>query len=355
VKPSESQNTLDSVSKDLFSLVTLFKGVDTINTLESYRLLERVLSEQCNVTGQEDTPVEIKKPKEIPSSSLQNPSDPDASYSGHKGQGYHVQVMETFSEETQKTDEPLKLITYVHVEPAHNSDANALSPAIESVKERELLPEKLLADSLYGSDENVQNAEENGVQLIAPTMGSPKEGNLSLSEFTFTEKGYVQSCPAAHQPEKTYKKVGRFIAAFNSEVCTGCPLRERCPTKSGKRFHYLRYTPKELRIAKRRAYEDTEEFKGIYRYRSGVEATMSEYDRRTGVKKLRVRGLRAVRFCAVLKALGVNLFRATAARGRKYSPEQCPDRPERQPNYLFTMLVLFVKEQFWRYEHKLCL
>jgi hypothetical protein len=41
---------------------------------------------------------------------------------------------------------------------------------------------------------------------------------------------------------------------------------------------------------------------------------MSEYDRRTGVKYLRVRGCRAVRFCATLKAVVVNIFRATAVR-----------------------------------------
>ncbi|MBU4425900.1 MAG: hypothetical protein L6406_15965 [Desulfobacterales bacterium] len=41
---------------------------------------------------------------------------------------------------------------------------------------------------------------------------------------------------------------------------------------------------------------------------------MSEYDRRTGVKHLKVRGLKAVRFCATLKAIGVNIFRATAVR-----------------------------------------
>lgn len=81
-----------------------------------------------------------------------------------------------------------------------------------------------------------------------------------------------------------------------------------------EKFYYLRYTEKELRISQRRAYEDTEEFKDRYRWRSGIEATMSEYSRRTGVKRLRVRGLKAVRFCATLKALAVNIFRATIFR-----------------------------------------
>ena len=39
---------------------------------------------------------------------------------------------------------------------------------------------------------------------------------------------------------------------------------------------------------------------------------MSEFDRRTGVKRLRVRGLKAVRFSAVVKALGLNILRAAA-------------------------------------------
>jgi len=45
---------------------------------------------------------------------------------------------------------------------------------------------------------------------------------------------------------------------------------------------------------------------------TGQTKGIAEYDRRTGVKHLRVRGLKAVRFCATLKALGVNIFRAAA-------------------------------------------
>ena len=77
-----------------------------------------------------------------------------------------------------------------------------------------------------------------------------------------------------------------------------------------------------MRIANRRRYEDSEEFKDRYRWRAGVEATMSEYDRRTGVKHLRVRGLKAVRFSATLKALGVNIFRAAVVRAVNMMPEQ---------------------------------
>ena len=64
-------------------------------------------------------------------------------------------------------------------------------------------------------------------------------------------------------------------------------------------------------IAQRRSHQQSLEFADRYRWRAGIEGTMSAYDRLTGVKRLQVRGLKAVRFGATLKAVGVNLFRAT--------------------------------------------
>jgi|GEM_PF-5900432 len=52
---------------------------------------------------------------------------------------------------------------------------------------------------------------------------------------------------------------------------------------------------------------------------------MSSYDRVTGVKRLRVRGLKAVRFCAILKALGVNILRAAAFRGEGIGQNEAVD------------------------------
>ena len=97
-----------------------------------------------------------------------------------------------------------------------------------------------------------------------------------------------------------------------------------------------------MRIARRRIYEQSDEFKDRYRWRAGVEATMSEYDRRTGVKHLRVRGLKAVKFCATLKALGVNIFRAVRKEAK-------PD-PGRQNSGVSDLnhAIFIIKEHFVR-------
>jgi len=341
VKPSESAKTLASVSNDLFHLMEQFNGHPDITAMHSYKLCERVLKEQCSVKD-DGMQVTVKRPKEIPSDSLQNPSDPDATYSGHKGQGYQVQVMETYGTEKETRDKNLNLITYVHVEPAHESDAHALIPAIESSKERSRAPEELLADTLYGGDENCQKAAQQGVEIISPTKGTKEKDGITLSDFDLNEKGDVVSCPQGHTPVKTKKKKTRHTAVFDSHHCSTCPFQEACPVKKGTRYHYLRYTDKEMRLAQRRAYEHTDEFKDRYRWRAGSEATMSEYDRRTGVKHLRVRGFKAVRFCATVKAIGVNIFRAAAVRKALNTAKAAPGRV--LPTLMHVIFV--VKERF---------
>lgn len=319
VKPSDSAKTLKTVSADLYDLIEQFKDQPKVCEMHSYKLMQRVLNEQCNVQS-DDTGcrVTVKKPKEIPSDSLQNPSDPDATYSGHKGQGYQVQIMETFSrsEDEQEKEKTLDLITHVAAEKACEHDSKALMPAIEDTQQRELGPEKVLGDTLYGSDDNHQKASESQVELIAPTHNPGRSDDIPLSQFSFDENGRVLTCPAGKAPyEVRYKKkTQRFSARFALKDCNTCPHVDHCPVIPGKKNNFLRYSDKDYRLAERRRHEASKEFIDIYRYRAGVEATMSQYDKLTGVKRLRVRGLKAVRYCATLKATGLNLLRAASVR-----------------------------------------
>lgn len=322
VKPSESSKTLIEISKDLYNLIEQFKDCPDIEAMYSYKMLERVLNEQCNLVNdpQGGQKVDIKPPKDISSNSLQNPSDPDATYSGHKGQGYQAQVTETFTktEDENEKAKTLNLITAIEVEPASASDANAFIPIMESIQERNLCPKEIQADSLYGSDENHQAAQSEGIDLVAPTMGTTPKDKFSLSDFNLADDGHIIECPEGHAPtHKTRKgdqKAERLIQAFPLDTCMNCPSLQNCPVKPGKKYAYYRYSAKSARIAQRRQHEQTDEFKSQYRWRAGVEATMSELDRRTGLKRLRYRGMKSVRFAATMKAVGINIFRATVAR-----------------------------------------
>ncbi len=318
VKPSESAKTLQQVSADLYDLIEHFKDQKTVCNMHSYKLMQRVLAEQCDVqTDEHSSKVTVKKPKQISADSLQNPCDPDAAYSGYKGQGYQVQVMESFTrtEDKHQKEKTLNLITHVAVEKACEHDSNALIPAIEDTEQQGLKPKTILADTLYGGDDNSELAKMHDVELVSPTF--KKDKNRGLSYFRFDDQGRVTSCPAGHSSVKVSykKKTKRYSACFDLNHCIACPHVANCPVKAGKKnYYFLRYSDKDYRLAVRRRFENSEQFIDTYRWRAGVEATMSQYDALTKVKRLRVRGFKAVRFCATLKAAGLNMLRAATAR-----------------------------------------
>jgi len=326
VKPSEATPTVQQIADDLFSLVERFKSDKKIQHLHAYRLLTRVLSEQCRVVGSgNDQKVEIKPPQEVPSDSLQNPSDSDATYDGHKGQGYQIQMMETYqpvnADGKRDTTKP-NLITYTMVEPAHKPDEHALQPALENTQSRGCGPDEAQGDASYGSDQNVQEAQAKGVSIIAPTKGASTTPARKLKDFTFDDSAHtVISCPEGHPPEKVKRmRSQRISARFSKAHCSVCPRHATCPVVIRKNGAYLRYDEKQYRLARRRAYEQTPEFLEKYRWRAGIEGTISHYKKDFGAGRLRVRGLAQVRFVAVLKALGLNIRRAAKALAQTFFP-----------------------------------
>ena len=315
VKPSESGQTLDQLAIDVFVLTQHFSSLSTVQDMSSFKLLLRLLKEQCLIDDSSESKVVARPNKEIPSDSLQNPSDPDAGYSSHKGQGYQVQVVENYSDSDK--EKQLSLVTHVTVESADQHDTNALLPAIEDLKAGDMAPDELLADSLYGSDSNCEKAmDKHGTRVIAPAMPGNRK-YMHLADFSLDNQGRIINCPADIIPDLVKKTKRGFSAAFPVVVCLECEAFSRCPVSKGKKACYYRYKKKDIRLARRRQNENSDAFRDKYRYRAGVEATMSEYDRRTGVKHLRVRGMKAVRFAAVMKAIGLNIFRASRHRKSK--------------------------------------
>jgi len=122
----------------------------------------------------------------------------------------------------------------------------------------------------------------------------------------------VISCPQGKSPERITQKGEKVIAVFAAAACLTCPCQDRCPAVEGKKGFYLRYKRKQVRLAVRRAFEKTDAFKQKYRWRAGEEGTNSLAKQKTGLGKLRVRGMKAVRFAVTLKWLGVNILRASA-------------------------------------------
>ena len=91
---------------------------------------------------------------------------------------------------------------------------------------------------------------------------------------------------------------------FDPAICEICDHRDYCRVGLND-DRKLEYTPKQLRLAKRREVEESEEFREKYRWRSGIEAVNAKLKRMMGMGRLRVRGLARV--------LGWNIFQSARA------------------------------------------
>ena len=194
-------------------------------------------------------------------------------------------------------------------------------PMLDQLKESKLLPEVMLADTLYGSDENVQAAETRGVELAAPIPGCEPEidpAALTLDDFAVDERtGRVEACPQGHTPlvVERNEEAGTTRIEMAPEVCGGCPFRNACPIHKTRDGRYtLEFTDKAHRLAGRRREQETPVFTERYARRSGIESTNSGLKNRLGLKRLRVRGRGSVFRVILHKVAGWNVLRAAAAQ-----------------------------------------
>ena len=140
----------------------------------------------------------------------------------------------------------------------------------------------MLADTAYGSDENVEACRKSGIQLISPVSGK---------------------APAA-------KPTGAAPAASGNPAGTG---PDNAPSGGSPQVPDTR----KERLEQRRAEQQTEAWKKEYAKRSGQEGVNRALDRKTGIKQLVVRGKRAVSMALYLKTIGWNILKAGQTYARR--------------------------------------
>jgi hypothetical protein len=305
-RSTEAPRRLEQAALDVYALVHGFDNHPAVSRMESFVLLRRLYMDQC-VPPTTKKPEKVELQKDVSSSSLQSPSDPDVTY-GHKGKGYEVQLTETCVE-----GNPFQVVTAVSVNGANESDQHQVVPALEQTERTcGTAPEELHTDAGYASGDNILRAKEHGTNLLAP-IGSkePDEERVNLGHFDFDEAGeQVTSCPigcvpVAHQTTRGMTRLAVFMAV----QCRGCPFRDVCPTETRGYKRVLPFKPAEVAVARRRVEQATPTFKERHKIRSGIEATNSELKRCHGLRKLRVRRKPRVSLSVRMKALALNIKR----------------------------------------------
>ncbi|MCK6593131.1 MAG: transposase, partial [Polyangiaceae bacterium] len=328
-KSDEARRRLDVCGRDAYRVLSVCEG-KAAGKLKEVETLKRLFEEQCKLveddqqpsdddadSEQGGVPVVVKEPKDISSASLQTPHDPDATYSGHKGKGYEVQIAETCHAENE-----VEILTHVDVTPSFESDASATIPVLNDLAERGLQPQELVADTTYGSAENAVYAARLGTELVSPVSGSTPtevapaaaedERTLTPADFTIDLREQTALCPAG-VPALSVEAVderGKVVELrFDADKCVSCPFVGRCPAKLEAEGDAttVRVNLEKANLEQRRRAEARGELRPRYRIRAGIEATNSELKRKHGLGRLRVRGRARVALAVYFKALACNV------------------------------------------------
>ena len=272
---------IQEAATDIADLIARFGENEKMNERPSFLALTRVFSEHCEVTVTEMAVVLPKASDENGQSArvMQNPSDLDAGYDGHKGPGYQVQISQAYD----TGEEGAGIIVGCVPQSAAESDSASLEPVYEQQKRMGTLPEKLLADTAYGSQAHVEMSAEIGIQLVSPAGG--------------TLNAETQCVAAGIQTE------GNPLAAQEA---------------------------KKAALNQRRAEQETPEWKQEYAKRSGVEGVHEALDRITGIKDLNVRGIQAVAMAVFFKVTGWNISAAAkiALKRRKKAEKEASQKKD---------------------------
>jgi transposase len=258
--------------------------------------------------------------KDMPSPAglISSPYDTDARYSTKRGMewvGYKVHFTETCD-----ADRP-RLIVNVETTPATTPDDNMIEEVHESEKGRDLLPGEHLVDKGYTDSEVlVSSAREYGVTIVGPVAEDPSwqaraGAGFDKGSFVVDWEREVVTCPEGKEsiswlPHTDRQSGMAFEARFARADCTPCPFREQC-TRSKQEPRIIGLLPREQHEALQAARREqgTEEFRGRYAARAGIEGTHEQANRRCGLRRCRYIGEAKAHLQHLLTAAAINVVR----------------------------------------------
>ena len=249
---------LERIGQDMASVIVFFSEHKEISGFKSFTAVKRLFAEHYappeNKDGRHTLRPKSQDKDGGSGGTLQNTSDEDAGYSGHKGAGYQAQIAQSLPPVNEEGEqEGPGLITGLLPESAGENDSAAVKKVLDQQDSVGLKGDSVLADTAYGSDANVLACLERDVELISPVNGAPPRVENSKH---------------------------------------GCSRKEKA---------------RKERLKERRDAEQTDEWKDEYAKRSGIEGLNRALDLTCGFKRLRVRGMDAVKVALFLKGAGWNI------------------------------------------------
>ena len=216
-------------AEDLHFVITRFADRPDHTNRSTYKALVTIFAQQCELSG-EKVVVKTKTGGDC----IQNPSDLDATYSGHKGPGYQVQLAETCV-----PDNEVQLITA-----ALPQTACELGRGGGRADARPTGASRAVARGNAGRHALHQRRERAGRRwrgawtwsVRSPAVCRSRTPALTVDDFAWDERtGTIDACPAGHKPTSCCARAGEATTLTRIEMpasaCCRVPVSEAMPDR----------------------------------------------------------------------------------------------------------------------------
>lgn len=318
----ERQALAEMMGVDGHDLLAAIYGADApewLRQVPAVEILRRVWVQQFYV---EEGQVKWREAGDLPPAPLmiESPYDTEAHFSTKRETdwvGSKVHLTETCDPDTPN------LITHVETTPATTPDVSVTGKIHEALAKKDLLPGEHLIDAGYpDANHLVTSKKKHGIDLCGPVrqdtswQAGTNQG-FDLTHFTIDWDAQTVTCPVGKlsQGWSLSRDRGNNVihVRFAPKDCEACAQRSQC-TRAKKGPRTLKLWPKEqheaLQAARQR--QTTDEFRQHYATRSGVEGSISQGTRRSGLRRSRYIGLAKTHLQHVLTGAGINLARVVA-------------------------------------------
>jgi len=182
---------------------------------------------------------------------------------------------------------------------------------------RRLRPTRVIADTTYGTIENIRAIEESGIRAYMPLPDWEHQRDYyGPGQFTYDREHDVYVCPqnTPLRPVRRSYQQERVQYRAQAAVCNACPVKGACTASDEGRVVHRSFHAEYLDRV--RGYHETEDYKKAMRQRKvWIEPLFGEAKQWHGMRQFRLRGLKKVNMEGLLVATGQNLKRLLQAEG----------------------------------------
>ena len=300
LKKEEVESKTEALLTESLSLYAA--APESLHESQAYLNMARLLDEQTRETKTGPKP---RAKNEISANSMQNPSEPEATYRQKGNKQYTGYVVNTVEARDEEKD--LSMIIHCEQQPNTTSDvelgSNALDAELDGVT-------TIANDGAYYSAETVEKAQARDIEMGFSALTGKKapEEQLGVNEFSLDENNHINACPAGFAPQSSgyNEEKQTYTAKFAKEHCNRCSLFDHCPVKEQKKANHISFTNKTRQADICRARMGEAHFRELAAFRAGVEGVPSVLRRRYRIDDIPVRGLNRSRTWVACKSMAYN-------------------------------------------------